>query len=322
MYGSNLAYVALVVDDVEAEAARLEKDFGLPRLDNRIDGRSVPVMGVGQSALALFAIGDPYTGGVTKPGVHHIALGVDDPRNAVGTLETTGLKTQTGESEPSLGEGTRFLLSLHQTNGIRTYLADKIEHPKPRDGFIQRIDHLGIVGTDNGLAVETWCKALGCELTGEQFDTELQTATEHFIYKTRSGTHTVVHTRPTEFVAAVHDLFITTGDCELEIIQPLNTHSVHRATGDQAGNTKQDHGALARFLDKNGPGLHHVAFKVTELNRHLTVLADKGYRLIDSRGRPGARGSHIGFIHPKSTHGVLMHYVERPDDLNLLNVQP
>jgi catechol 2,3-dioxygenase-like lactoylglutathione lyase family enzyme len=177
------------------------------------------------------------------------------------------------------------------------------------------MDHLGVIGTDNARVVDTYCTKLGCTLDGEQFDTELQTSTEHFVYKSQGKTKTVVYTRPTEFVAAVHDVFITTGDCELEVIQTLDTDHTVRASGDTAGNTRQDHGALARFLSQRGPGLHHVAFKVRDIDARLERLRGSSYRVIDERGRAGARCSRIGFIHPKSMNGVLMHLVERPDVL-------
>lgn len=111
----------------------------------------------------------------------------------------------------------------------------------------------------------------------------------------------------------MHDLFIGTGDCELEIIQMLNTDANFRASADQPGNMKQDHGAIARYLERNGPGLHHIAFKVKDLDGHLGKFENSGFRLIDKQGRPGARGSQIGFLHPKSTAGVLAHFVERPE---------
>ncbi|MGH9161654.1 MAG: methylmalonyl Co-A mutase-associated GTPase MeaB, partial [Vicinamibacteraceae bacterium] len=68
-----------------------------------------------------------------------------------------------------------------------------------------------------------------------------------------------------------------------------------------------DSGApLARFLDKRGPGLHHVAFRVDDIRATLADLRNRGVRLIDEEPRPGAGGALIAFIHPSSTHGVLV----------------
>ncbi len=313
MYGRELAYVALVVDDVEAASGVWEKNFGLRRSEHHMDGRKVPVLSVGKSAIALFGKGDPYTGGEMRTGVHHIALAVDDPEAAMHAVDKAGVRAESGKAEAALDNGKRYLLSMKATDGIRTYLSKRLDRPEAASGFIERVDHLGVVGTNNNQAIEVFCNALGCELRGEQFDTEMQVATEHFIYKTKDGTQAYMRTRPAEFVAAVHDLFIGTGDCELEIIQMLNTDANFRASADQPGNMKQDHGAIARYLERNGPGLHHIAFKVKDLDGHLGKFENSGFRLIDKQGRPGARGSQIGFLHPKSTAGVLAHFVERPE---------
>jgi methylmalonyl-CoA epimerase len=316
MFGDTLAYVALIATDPPALADMLVRDFAFVRSEHRAGGTvKVPFLSVGKSAVAIFAPGDPYVGGEQRTGVHHIALGVPEVEAAAERAVKAGVALQTPQISKGIDGGKRALLALDATNGIRTYLVDGVERPPGRPDLIERIDHLGIVGTDNPRVVDTYCTRLGCDLQGEQFDTELQTSTEHFVYKTNSATKTIVYTRPTEFVAAVHDLFITTGDCELEVIQTLNTAQTYKASGEVAGNTRQDHGALARFLADRGPGLHHIAYKVTEIDPHLERLRAAGYRLIDQRGRPGARCSRIGFIHPKSMHGVLMHLVERPDQI-------
>jgi catechol 2,3-dioxygenase-like lactoylglutathione lyase family enzyme len=316
MYGKELSYVALIVDDVDAAAGKLEKDFGMSRTTHRsVGGSTVPFLSVGRSALALFERGDPYVGGERQTGVHHIALAVDDVAAARQQIAACNLAFEADGFDDGIDGCQRALLSLDATNGIRTYLTGRIERPEGKRDFVDKIDHLGIIGTDNARVVDTYCTKLGCTLDGEQFDTELQTSTEHFVYKSQGKTKTVVYTRPTEFVAAVHDVFITTGDCELEVIQTLDTAHTVRASGDTAGNTRQDHGALARFLSQRGPGLHHVAFKVHDIDNRLERLRSSGYRVIDQKGRPGARCSRIGFIHPKSMNGVLMHLVERPDTL-------
>jgi methylmalonyl-CoA/ethylmalonyl-CoA epimerase len=64
-------------------------------------------------------------------------------------------------------------------------------------------------------------------------------------------------------------------------------------------------GPIGKFLEKKGPGVHHLAFAVDSVNEALNELADKGVQLIDKTGRKGAEGLNIGFLHPKSTLGVL-----------------
>jgi methylmalonyl-CoA epimerase len=68
---------------------------------------------------------------------------------------------------------------------------------------------------------------------------------------------------------------------------------------------------VARFLDRRGPGLHHIAYRVPDIREALRRLADEGYRLIDSEPRPGAGGHQVAFLHPASTGGVLIELVER-----------
>ncbi len=64
-------------------------------------------------------------------------------------------------------------------------------------------------------------------------------------------------------------------------------------------------GPIGKFLEKKGPGVHHLAFAVENVNDALNHVASKGVQLIDKTGRKGAEGMNIGFLHPKSTLGVL-----------------
>ena len=68
--------------------------------------------------------------------------------------------------------------------------------------------------------------------------------------------------------------------------------------------------AVGRFLEKNGPGMHHVAYKTDDIDSALESLRAVGLRLIDEEPRTGIRGSRVAFVHPKSTGGVLTELVE------------
>ena len=70
-------------------------------------------------------------------------------------------------------------------------------------------------------------------------------------------------------------------------------------------------GPIGRFLEKRGEGIHHVAFRVENIEEALKELKEKGIRLIDETPRAGARGAKIAFLHPKSTNGVLVELCER-----------
>lgn len=87
--------------------------------------------------------------------------------------------------------------------------------------------------------------------------------------------------------------FLRAGDSLLELLEPLG-----------AG------GALAKFLRARGPGLHHVAFHVSDIDRAIAQARGAGCEPIDERGRPGARGKLIAFLHPSSASGVLVELVQ------------
>ncbi len=87
----------------------------------------------------------------------------------------------------------------------------------------------------------------------------------------------------------VKTAFFNIGDVKLELLEATETDSpVHK------------------FIEKNGEGFHHIAFQVDDVDKSLGEAHDSGIRLIDEKSRKGAEGLNIGFLHPKSTHGVLM----------------
>lgn len=67
---------------------------------------------------------------------------------------------------------------------------------------------------------------------------------------------------------------------------------------------------IAKFLEKRGPGIHHIALRVDDIRATLARLKEKGARLIDETPRPGAGGCLVAFIHPSSANGVLLELVE------------
>ena len=70
-------------------------------------------------------------------------------------------------------------------------------------------------------------------------------------------------------------------------------------------------GPIAKYLEKKGEGIQHVAFRVENIEAALAELKEKGVRLIDETPRMGAGGAKIAFLHPKSTNGVLVELSER-----------
>src|SRR4030042_1279004 len=69
-------------------------------------------------------------------------------------------------------------------------------------------------------------------------------------------------------------------------------------------------GGIAKFLKNRGEGIHHICLEVEDVDRELGTLTDKGVQLIDKQGHPGLAGK-VGFLHPKSTKGVLIELAEK-----------
>ena len=70
-------------------------------------------------------------------------------------------------------------------------------------------------------------------------------------------------------------------------------------------------GAIASYLDSHGPGVHHVAVATHDVGAALETARRAGVELVDEEPRPGARGHEVAFLHPRSTGGILVEYVER-----------
>ncbi len=83
------------------------------------------------------------------------------------------------------------------------------------------------------------------------------------------------------------------GDIDIELLEP-----------------RSDDGPIGKFLSQRGPGIHHICFRVPNLDAAVQRCRDQGYRLIDPEPRTGAHGRRIVFLHPKSTSGILLQLTE------------
>ena len=102
----------------------------------------------------------------------------------------------------------------------------------------------------------------------------------------------LVH-RETIAEQGVEAVLLDVGENHVELLRPL-----------------ADDTPVGRFLEKRGPGLHHVAYQVTDVEATLAQLRDQGVRLIDETPRTGIRGSRVAFLHPSASGGVLTELVE------------
>ncbi len=91
--------------------------------------------------------------------------------------------------------------------------------------------------------------------------------------------------------------FLPIADSEIELVLPTSAES-----------------GLAKYLAKRGPGMHHICLEVDDLTQMLAQLKAKGIRLINEEPRISADGKKYAFIHPESTHGVLVELYEIPAD--------
>lgn len=88
--------------------------------------------------------------------------------------------------------------------------------------------------------------------------------------------------------------FLPVGDTEVELLE----------------STSPD-GPIAKYIEKNGEGIQHIAFKVDDIEEAIKYMEEKGMRMIDQSPRYGAGGAKIAFVHPKSSHRVLVELSER-----------
>ena len=97
-----------------------------------------------------------------------------------------------------------------------------------------------------------------------------------------------------------------------EVVASQKTEAVLLPVGDSNVELISPRGndGLQKFLEKRGPGLHHVAIEVEGIEAALALLEGLGVQLIDKQPRKGARGHKVAFVHPKSTGGVLVELVE------------
>ena len=307
MAGYALNYLALAARNVEPVCRFLGDSLGLARTEVTLQGRAIPFFGIGQAALAVFEVDDPYLDAPRFAGVHHMALAAADPA-------ATAAQHALAVSSAGIGpDGKRFVaIDPVATIGIRTRFIEPLPIPASA-GPAYKIDHLGIATNDNDATVRVFTGNLGCPIQSTQTDIEIRNVTESFISDKYGA---VYHARAPQILGGLRDVFITVGDCELELLMDFDpAMKPKEGLGEEEGNTKGDQSAIAKYVARRGPGLAHVAFATRDIDAILPKLASDGWRMIDVVGRPGGRGSKIGFVHPSNFGGgLLMHFVETEAD--------
>lgn len=154
--------------------------------------------------------------------------------------------------------------------------------------MIQGIDHIGIIVRDLPGAVKFLRDVLGLEVITE-----------------------ASRDRPSGLQIAM----LRTGGVDLELFdlgapppsfQPTDAERM-------SGGTHYDEKVVRRAAERRGVGVHHIAFRVRNAREAMKRFRELGLQLLDEAPRPGARLSQVFFVHPRSTGGILMHFVERED---------
>jgi methylmalonyl-CoA/ethylmalonyl-CoA epimerase len=94
----------------------------------------------------------------------------------------------------------------------------------------------------------------------------------------------------------VKTAFLSVGDANIELLEP---------TGEDS--------PIAKFIEKRGEGIHHICFRVDDIESHLARLKAEGYRLVNEEPVPGAHGCRVAFLHPSAGNGVLIELSEKND---------
>lgn len=140
---------------------------------------------------------------------------------------------------------------------------------------IRQIDHIGVAVRDLDRYLDVFGNILGLEI------------------------HDFEEADPYE---GLRIAFARVGETDFEFLQDRLPEAADKVT---------DQRDIARWIDRRGEGIHHVALRVDDVDAAIAEAKAKGLRVLDETGRPGARGSRVAFLHPKSTGGVLIHFVER-----------
>jgi methylmalonyl-CoA/ethylmalonyl-CoA epimerase len=121
---------------------------------------------------------------------------------------------------------------------------------------------------------------------------DLEAAIEHY----RSVWGLEVSHRERVEDQGVEEAMLPIGDTHLQLLAGTNADST-----------------VAKFIERRGEGLHHIAYEVANLEETLAKLKEGGVELIDEAPRPGGRGHMVAFVHPKSNHGLLVELIQAPE---------
>ncbi|WP_051342524.1 VOC family protein [Pseudonocardia spinosispora] len=205
-------------------------------------------------------------------------------------------------------EGHQAVDGLVDIHGIKLRpAAERSAAPVRLSGNVLDVDHIGVASDNSVGQTDALIRVLGFEQESRQIDTQLEQPLEIF----SSDTYGVVsHAGPPRPAGALLVTFLRRAGVDLELLEDIMTE--HETPTGGAGSTTGDNRAISRYVQRRGPGLHHLAVRVADITEGLARLRDAGIPLIDERGRPGSRRGLIAFADRRGTGGVVLHLVQRP----------
>lgn len=291
-----LDHVGIVADDPAACAEVLCQALGAVRDDAAPDQ-----LLLGDARLRLQP---PAAAARAARALAYLALRTSALQPLCERLDAAGV----AHHEARTPEGARMIrLDAKDWSGIPLTVAEVAGEAQPAagDGNVVGIDHVGVASEDNMTAEERFCRVLGLSVESRQTDTETTVRVEQFTsdtYGVRVETRQAAH-------SGMRILFLSLANVDLELLADLSASA--DAGDDVSSSTAGDRTAIARYVERSGPGLHHLALRVGDIDAALARAEAGGARLLDRHGRPGSRRARIAFLDPRSTGRVLFHLVER-----------
>jgi catechol 2,3-dioxygenase-like lactoylglutathione lyase family enzyme len=298
-----LHHLGFGVPDPRTTAALLQKAF---ELDIASSSDAHVDLLIGGSVLKLYDVGRCQGEASDRLPARYVALTVPVSRfdgeawasGAAGTLHAVG------------GPADARVLDRSQWSGVSllvTSEAPAVARPGSAERNVRGIDHIGVASQDNSLARDQFSGVLGLEVESEQTDTEVLVRVEQFV-STRHGFRSVSNT-VADRSSGLRVLFVTLPPVDFEFLQDLGGRPAESGGG--GGSTFGDKSAIGKYVDKRGPGVHHVALRVADIDAAIARASSAGLQMIDGQARPGSRRADIAFVHPSSAGSILWHFVQR-----------
>lgn len=282
--------VTLASSDLDATHRLLGLGLGLPPSDENL-------FTVGRSVIAVVPAAEGQSSGVA-----YLTLSGGDVAAATSHLLRRGYRATGGDEAPE------FVIQ-----GVRVRLEEKARGdiastPSGVRLTASRIDHVGVASNNSTQLARVFDEVLGFSLESRQIDTQLDLPIEMF----SSDKYGVVsHTQKPRPAGALLVTFLDHPGGDIEILEDIMPTAAVPPAG--PGSTTGDNKAIANFVQRRGPGLHHVAFRVIDMSASIAQLKDAGIAMIDDCGRPGSRRAQIAFVDRRSVGGIVAHLVQRRD---------